>query len=344
MNKAGIAALKENIPMTIDAGYIPGFTFTRNGQVRLVKNFGSMVAVAVSVENPQTLYTGGGLPSAVTGADSLHPYSGPNANYTYQLLQPNGSTFPAGSPVNFVDVTGVTNSSNNPTTLSLDQYPDIVGKVAFDPCFGHFEAYGLARFFHSRTAWGVNPNGSGHTNNNTSGWGAGAAALVPVIPKLVEIQGSFLAGEGIGRYGAAQFPDVVVNPVNGKLDPIHQIQVLAGLLGHPNDRLDLFTYWGMEKTSSRDILGTRGGFGNPNYVPPLLNEGSWGSSAFLQGAYVQASRVDQITAGAWYSFYQGTYGKMRIGVSDSYSKLYLYGDLPNEYLNVGMVSFRYYFK
>ena len=48
------------------------------------------------------------------------------------------------------DVTGTVNS-NDPGSLSLDQYPDIIGKVAFDPGFGHYEAYGIARFFTDRT-------------------------------------------------------------------------------------------------------------------------------------------------------------------------------------------------
>ena len=335
MNKAGIVALKENIPMTIDAGYVPGFTFTRNAQVRLVKNFGSMVSVGLSVESPQTLYTGGGLPAPTAKT--------PNSQYTYQLLNPNATV-----ASNFVDVTGTTNNSNNPSTLSLDQYPDIVGKVAFDPCFGHYEVYGLARFFHSRTAWGLVP--SNHSNNNTTGWGVGGAVLLPVVPKLVELQGSVLAGEGIGRYGAAQFPDVVVNPVSGKLDPIHEIELLLGLVAHPNDRLDVFTYAGMEKTSSRDILGTAktkgfGGFGNPFYATwALVDEGGYPGGVWGSGSLVQASRVDQITLGGWYSFYKGNYGTMRIGVSDAYSHLYLYGNIPGEYMNVGMVSFRYYFK
>ena len=47
--------------------------------------------------------------------------------------------------------------------------------------------------------------------------------LLPVVPKLVDFQASVLAGKGIGRYGAANFYDVVVNPVTGKLDPINEV-------------------------------------------------------------------------------------------------------------------------
>ena len=116
MDKTGITPRQENIPLTIDAQYVPGFTWTRNPQVRLVKDFGSMVSAGLSLEAPQTIITGGGLSAASSSSTA-------NYNYTYQLLNQH----------NFVDVTGTTNNSNLPGSLSLDQYPDVVGKAAFDP-------------------------------------------------------------------------------------------------------------------------------------------------------------------------------------------------------------------
>ncbi|MGB6325177.1 MAG: hypothetical protein WBG11_05225 [Methylocella sp.] len=38
---------------------------------------------------------------------------------------------------------------------------------------------------------------------------------MPIIPKVLEAQFSGMTGHGIGRYGAAQLPDVTFNP-NGK--------------------------------------------------------------------------------------------------------------------------------
>ena len=310
MNKKGIVPRQENIPLTIDAQYVPGFTWTRNPQVRLVRDFGSMVSAGLSVEAPQAIITGGGL----TASSS--------SNYTYQLL----------NAANFADVTGTTNNSNMPGSLSLDQYPDIVGKVAFDPGFGHYEVYGLGRFFSDRTLV------AGTRNNNTAfGWGAGGAMLLPVIPKLLDFQGSVLAGQGIGRYGSAGLFDAVVNPATGKLDPLTEVLALIGLVAHPNDRLDVYGYAGMEQAARKDVLGTKGGFGNAAYAPiGLLTEGNPASSAL-----VQASGVQQATLGAWYSFYKGKYGVMRVGLSDSYTKLSIFG-LPNEKMNVVMLSFRYY--
>ena len=216
--------------------------------------------------------------------------------------------------------------------MSLDQYPDIVGKAAFDPGFGHYEVYGLARFFSDRTL----VNGS-HDNNTTFGWGAGFATLLPVVPKYLDFQGSFLAGQGIGRYGSAGFADVVVNPITGKLDPLSEVEALVGLVAHPNDRLDVYGYAGFEQAARADVYGTTGGFGNAAYAPAsLLTEGSTTSSSA-----VQASGVEQATVGFWYSFYKGSYGLMRAGLSDSYSRLHIF-NMPNENMNVFMVSLRYY--
>ena len=310
MNKNGIVARQENIPLTIDAQYVPGFTWTRNPQVRLVRDFGSTVSAGLSVEAPQTIIAGGGLAS------------GSAVNYTYKLANPS----------NFAYTTGTTNNSNLPGSLSLDQYPDMVGKVAFDPGFGHYEAYGVGRFFTDRTLIA-----GSRDNNTTFGWGAGGAMLLPVVPKLLDFQGSVLAGQGIGRYGSAGFSDVVVNPNTGKLDPLTEVLALVGLVAHPNDRLDVYGYAGMEQASRKDVQGTTGGFGNAAYAPiALLTEGSTASSSL-----VQASGVQQATIGAWYNFYKGIYGMMRVGLSDSYTKLSIFG-LPDEKMNTVMVSFRYY--
>ena len=194
-------------------------------------------------------------PRSASGIVAGGPLQAASAsNCTYQLL----------NHANFADVTGTTNNSNLPGTLSLDQYPDVVGKAAFDPGFGHYEAYGMARFFNDRTLIaGV------HDNNTTFGWGAGAAAILPVVPKFVDFQGSFLAGQGIGRYGSAGFADAVVNPITGKLDPLTEVLALAGLIGHANDRLDIYGYAGFEQATRKDIYGTTGGFRQRGFCPSV---------------------------------------------------------------------------
>jgi hypothetical protein len=317
MDKTGIMPREENIPRTIDAQYVPGFTWTRNPQFRAVYDFDKTVWIGLSVESPQVLLTAGGLGT------------GSAMGYTYKLL----------SAGNYAYTASATNS-NLASTVSLDQYPDIVEKVAVDPGFGHYEVYGLQRFFTDRTLFNMS-----RSNDTTFGYGVGAAALLPVVPKLIDLQGSFIFGRGIGRYGSAQFNDVVVNPITGKLDPITEIEALIGVVGHPTDRLELWAYGGLEKERSKDIVGTLGGFGNPAYVNINCEEEGGlcpgGSAAGLPG-FAQASGVLQGTVGAWYDFYKGKFGKMRVGVSYSYSKLNIF-NLSSENENIVMLSFRYYF-
>jgi hypothetical protein len=115
------------------------------------------------------------------------------------------------------------------------------------------------------------------------------------------------------------------------------VEALVGLVAHPTDRLDIYGYAGTEQAQRQAIIGVTGGFGNPAYAPAsLITEGSTASSSL-----VQASAVDQATLGFWYSFYKGIYGMMRVGLSDSYSRLHIF-NLPSEDMNVVMASFRYY--
>src|SRR5271169_5838626 len=61
MNKVGITPRQENIPMTIEASYVAGFDYTRNWQLRVVKDFGSWASFGLSIENPAELvYAGTG--------------------------------------------------------------------------------------------------------------------------------------------------------------------------------------------------------------------------------------------------------------------------------------------
>ena len=321
LNRQGIVARQEVLPMVVDNTYVPGFTYTRNPQVRLVKDFGSVVSVGLSLESPQAIVTAGGL--------SATPPTG-SSNYSGALL---------GTGNAFYNVS-TTNNSNLPTgggtsSLTLDEYPDIAAKIALDPGFGHYEAYALGRAFTDRTLI----NGS-RSNETRFGWGAGAAVLLPVVPKFVDFEASFLGGEGIGRYGAAGMYDAVVNPLTGELDPIREIQVLTGVVVHATSNLDLYTYAGMEKESRRDIYSSRGvtgGFGAAAYAPIGLNiEGNSASSSLAQ-----ASSVGQIIIGGWYTFYKGKYGLMNVGVSDAYTRVQVFG-IGGETLNTIMACIRYY--
>jgi hypothetical protein len=140
MQAKGITPRNEDIPPTIDAQYIPGFSFARQPQIRVTKDLGTTLRLAVSLENPQT--TSFTSPTAYPA--SVHLTSS----------APGGSGF---------------DSAN---TLSLNHIPDAVMKIAYDPTIAdrtlHFEVFGLYRNFYERLDY---------ANRNVNGGGVGAGLI-----------------------------------------------------------------------------------------------------------------------------------------------------------------------
>jgi outer membrane murein-binding lipoprotein Lpp len=301
-----------NYPLTVDAQYVPGFTWARQPQFRLVKSFDNdMLWVGASLENPQTsYYTGpnGAVPSSVGTINSTNP---------------GGQTFYSG------------------TNYSTEVAPDVILKVAADPGWGHFEVYGLARFMHDR----ISTLGDG-TSHTVMAGGGGADMLLPIVPNFLEFQASFLTGKGIGRYGSAQLPDAVIG-ADGKPDPLPETEALIGLVGHPSTVVQVYAYGGAEEINhsffNADVKGkvTPFGYGNPLYSNDTCEEELGPSS----GCVANTSGVIQGTIGAWWEFEKGPYGTMRVGPQYSYTHRSIFqglGPTPKTDDNMLFLSFRYY--
>ncbi|MDE3059411.1 MAG: YbaB/EbfC family nucleoid-associated protein [Pseudomonadota bacterium] len=308
LDKQGITPRKENIPLTIDAQYVPGFNWTRNPQVRFVEDFyDQKLWAGLSFESPQA------LPSCNSSVSTFCGTTTPTLTFN----NTGGSLFAPTS------------------TYSTDFAPDIVAKLAADPGYGHYEVYGLGRFFRDR-------NNTTMSNNTAMGGGIGAGAILPVISKRLDFQISGLAGKGIGRYGSAQLPDITFKP-NGDIAPISSFDLLAGLIGHPDEQWDLYFYGGTERVSrtSYTVGANTYGYGNPLFHNDTCSiEG--GSST---SCVANTSDISQLTAGAWWKFYKGSYGMMETGLQDSYTKRNIFrgiGGSPSTNENITMVSFRYY--
>jgi hypothetical protein len=312
MDKKGISYMLSgiNAPLQIDAQNVVGFTWTRQPQLRVAKSFlNDELWFAVSAENPQTVY--------YTGPNGLAP----GKLGTVNVNNDGGSTFA-------------------PTVVySTDVAPDIIGKVALDPGWGHFEGYGIARFIHDR----VSTVGDGNSHTVTGG-GGGGAILLPVIPNILDIYGSVLAGKGIGRYGSAQLPDAIVG-ANGKPDPLSETEALLGVVGHPLPVLDVYGYLGTEQIS-RNFFDTEAkgkttpyGYGNPLYSNAGCDE------ELGTPCVGNASGVTQGVVGFWWKFEKGPYGTMQIGPQYSYTHRTIFqgiGPTPKTDENMLFLSFRYY--
>jgi hypothetical protein len=315
-NRNGIVARQENIPLTIDAQYVVGFNWTRNAQIRVVKDFGPAVSIGVSAESPQVRFQTPGAPT------------------------PNGV---------FVTTTNTGTQSGLMDTLqgySIDQVPDIIEKIAFDPGWGHYEAVGLQRWFTDRSQQcvlltvacaaglgGANPLTQTASNNTTFGWGVGGSVLLPVLPKFLDVQGSVLYGKGIGRYGSGQLPDVTIAP-NGSLSAIQALQAMVGGVAHFTPDLDVYAYAGLERADANFSNFTNGvanltGFGNPgfsdalcaieNSVAPPAAPASPVSGVLGNGTCsVNVKQLTEVTVGFWYNFYKGPMGRIAGGAQFEY--------------------------
>lgn len=326
MDIIGILPRKENTPIVIEDQYIPGFVWARQDQIRIVKDFDQTFWVALSAEQPATTF-GGTAPTDPTVINVLPGVISP---------PPGQGTIVGGSLFNSVN------------SLSLNQVPDLIGKVAWDPTIGertiHMEAFGIFRNFIDRVDLPASAtSGFINHNNNSTGVGVGGSILVPIIPKVLEAQFSGITGRGIGRYGAGQLADVTFRP-DGSLTAIPETMFLTGLVLHAWPGLDLYAYAGEEYQNPNfgfTPLGTSNevGLGNPEFN----NSGCSVELSTVCSGNVR--EVASITGGFWQDIYKGPFGRLTGGLEYMYVKKYGFqgiGGEPSRQENMFYTSLRYY--
>src|SRR5580704_1659178 len=335
MNLKGIVPRTENTPLVVDDQYVPGFVWARQPQIRVTKDFDQTVWFALSAENPATTF-GGTTPTLV------------DAGAIINTVGAVGATFPQ---------TSVVGGSlfNNGNAISLNQFPDVIGKVAWDPIIAdrtiHMEVFGIFRDFHDRVIFPFGTFGPLIPNHNSevAGRGGGGSILVPIIPKVLEAQFSGMTGRGIGRYGASQLADVTFNS-DGSLAPIQETVLLAGLTWHAIPGLDFYTYAGEEIQSAKfgfSIPGTHTPFGSGN--PAFVNTGCqvefFGTGAGTSACTGNTKLVRQITGGFWDNIYKGPYGRLMGGLQYSFTQKFGFpgiGGTPERNESTFFTSLRYY--
>ncbi|HEY6578236.1 MAG TPA: hypothetical protein VIY09_02860 [Rhizomicrobium sp.] len=317
---SGMSPRTELPPPTIDAQYVPGFDWTRQPQLRVVKNFDDQVWLGLSLENPQTTF--GGVVPSVPG-----------------LYYNSGSGFNGG--------TGSGGAEFNPgITLSLNHAPDVVGKIAVEPAMFnrdvHLEAFGLYRDFYDR--YGTSTALTDVATHDVSGGGVGGAALIKLFPGVFDIQADGLFGNGIGRYGSGQLPDVAFKPT-GEIAPLTENMEMVGGTWHSTPALDLYLFAGREHDDAKAyyVGATPYGYGNPLYE----NAGCFSLAAALISKCVgNTQEIDQLTGGLWGNSYSGDFGKVRVGLQYSYTERKAFADVaglaPVARENMVFTSFRFY--
>jgi len=332
-NKVGMLPGTENAPLTIDAQYVPGFDWLRNPQVRFVYDWDKFAWFGLSIEQPATVFPGG--VSAATVSPPAPIVTSINNNCT-------GASH-----------------LNGTTTCSNDIAPDIIEKFALDPGFGHYEVFGLQRWFTDQVAISTIPNS--WSQKVTFAWGVGGSVLLPVIPKILDLQGSVLYGEGVGRYMTSQLPDAVIGP-NGALTPVTGLSFLVGAVAHPIEGNDIYAYYGQDRSyaNSWAVATTQGGWGNSNFVNngcfnQNLTGGTLGTFNTPIAGFTctfDVQKAEEFTIGFWQDLYKGDLGRVRTGLQYEYVRLTAFpgvptgtgtpnvGLTPNN--NIAFFSLRYY--
>lgn len=293
--KQGLSPRSEALPPGIEVATMPGFTYVRGPGLRVIKELDDkQVSIGFAAESPETNFGQVAIPANVTATSSA---------------------------------TSGTFSVANSTEVA----PDLVAKVAVDPGFGHFEAFGLMRFLHDN----IN---STLRNDTVIAGGGGLGAYVPVIDKYLDFQANAMYGAGIGRYGPALLPDYSFSP-DGGINPIREYMGSVGFTGHPTPTWMPYVFAGYEK-AMRNASGTSGyGYGNPS----ISNAGCYVNNGSCSAT---TSDIWQVTAGVWKDLYKGNYGTMKVGLQDSLTRRSAFSDAaglgPHSYENMILTSFRYY--
>ncbi len=314
----GLDNNSEAIPLTIDAQYNVGFTWERQYGFRAVKAIGNRLWIAGAVEESQTLNIGGhNLPTiAYQQAGNAGGLYNPTANYSYNYA------------------------------------PDLIAKAAFETGWGHFEVFGVGRFFRDR----VFPNGpapsgasqptttsaAGAFTSKTAGGGAGVNARVSLLARSIDLGAHVLAGNGIGRYSTTLLPDATAHP-DGSLELLVGGSALGSLEWHATPRFDLYSYYGGEYAKrawyNTGYTNTTAG---PTYGEPILS-GYGAPTNIVSGCEVEVLPVtspngggnvpgsasncnadtrnfQEGTVGYWFRFYRGVHGALQQGIQYSYAE------------------------
>ncbi len=286
-NRAGIATRSEMSPAVIDAQYAAGFDWARQWALRLTQNIDNHVWLAIAAEAPQMTFSSRGTPD---------------------------------TPVLIGTVGG--NQLNATSNYSVDPAPDLIGKIAIDPGFGHYEIKALGRVMRDRIFDSVDAFG-GTRNSTTEAGGVGAAAVWS-FPKVVDIGVSGLWGRGIGRYGTSQLADATLR-ADGTIVPIRAAHALLSIEAHPDRKLDIDAYGGLEYAYREASFNTTGG--GVGYGSKLNNNSGCTTELYPSATYTPVSGtcnadtrvIYQGNLQTWYRFYKGPAGIFQWGLQYSYT-------------------------
>ena len=335
----GLDNKTEILPDTIDPNYNVGFVWARQPGFRVTKSFNDKLWLGMSVESSQTI-----TPScASTGNVAGTTAAACPTNYVVGSVGTGGGLY------------------NATATYTANLAPDLIAKMAYETPTGHYEIFGITRFFRDRVYPGAT-SGIANYNDTTVGGGVGGGARQYFDKKKFEVALHGLYGDGVGRYGSAQLADTTLRP-DGQLALLHGFSALGEVFAHATPRLDIYADWGVEEASRRYFHNGGGytGYGlrtanntgcytevtpaaaTSGVYPPVATGYNPGSPANCGGSNKD---VTEGSTGYDYYFYKGPMGRFRQGIQYSWVERALWsgstGTSPKAIDNVIETNIRYY--
>ena len=266
-NRNGLSPETAGIFFTqaLDPNGHAGLTWGRPMQFRLTTRPNEDLTVAVSIENPDQ-YVGSGV------------------------------RLPAGFPGGEVDAGATVNDVPNP-------FPDIVGKIAFDPKIGsthqHFDGAVLVRRFKTYSL------DTDTTFDKTAIGGAVTAAVEPVSSVRLIATGFYSSGGG--RYiSNTNLPDLIINH-DASMTLVTTWSSLIGTEIQAASKTSLYAYYSAAhatRTVSTDVDGSTIGFGVPGST--AANERIVEATAGLIHTFFRDPKIGGIQFMGQYSYLRRT--------------------------------------
>jgi hypothetical protein len=182
----------------------------------------------------------------------------------------------------------------------------------------------------------------GVSQKSVSGGGWGGSITATVVPKILDLQASFMTGKGIGRYGSSQLADATLN-ADGTVAPIKETMFLVGGTAHVTPKIDLYLFGGEEREDSQISHAGTASFGFGNLANTVFTAAGCTTVGGACSATVRD--VQQVTGGIWDKAFTGSFGQIRIGLQYSHTWLNAFsggGYTPKTSEDMVFTSFRYY--
>jgi len=283
----GLSNGTEILPATIDPQYNAGFVWARQYGFRITKAFTKKFFMGLGIENAEA-------------------------------LGPSGSSLPTNLLIGQLGNSGGLYNAFN-ATITYNPSPDFVLKAAAEPGWGHWELFGIGRFWRDRIYPNAPTNASFAYNDSTGSAGVGASVRGPLAEKKITVGIKGLYGQGVGRYGSSTIADITLHP-DARIAPLRAFSTLATVEINPNPRLTAYFNAGGDYVYRRY-------FGKVGYGSPLTSMTGCNTEVLPGSSTVpstpgscgnQTKDVQEYTAGYWYYIYNGPKGRLRQGLQYSH--------------------------